>query len=47
MEYSHVSKEDKERFAKFERTMEDLRLLKCISEDLRKYRKMVKIKKYD
>ncbi|HII86049.1 TPA: hypothetical protein HA273_05715 [Candidatus Bathyarchaeota archaeon] len=36
-----------EEIAKFEKTMEELRMLKCVSEDLRSYRKMIRIKKYD
>jgi hypothetical protein len=36
-----------EEIAKFEKTMEELRLLKCVSEDLRKYRKMIRTKRND
>jgi len=36
-----------EEIAKFEKTMEELRMLKCVSEDLKSYRKMIRIKKYD
>jgi hypothetical protein len=36
-----------EEVAKFEKTMEELRLLKCVSEDLRKYRKMIRTKRND
>jgi len=36
-----------EEFAKFEKTMEELRLLRCVAEDLRNYRKMIKLKRYD
>jgi hypothetical protein len=32
---------------KFEKTMEELHLLKCLSKDLKNYRKMIKLKKYD
>ena len=32
---------------KFEKTMEELNLLKCVSKDLKNYRKMIKLKKYD
>ena len=32
---------------RFEKTMEELRLLKCLSKDLKNYRKMMKLKKYD
>jgi len=37
----------REEFAKFERTMEDLRLLKQVAQDLRNFREMMKLKKYD
>jgi hypothetical protein len=36
-----------EEFAKFETTMEELHLLKRVAEDLKSYRKMIKLKKYD
>jgi hypothetical protein len=36
-----------EEFAKFERTMEELHLLKSVAEDLKNYRKMIKLKRYD
>jgi len=36
-----------EEFAKFKRTMEELHLLKSVAEDLKNYRKMIKLKKYD
>jgi hypothetical protein len=36
-----------EEFAKFERTMEELNLLRTVAEDLKSYRKMMKLKKYD
>jgi hypothetical protein len=36
-----------EEIEKFEKTMEELRTLKCVSEDLRSYRRMIQIKKYD
>jgi hypothetical protein len=32
---------------KFEKTMEDLHLLKSVSKDLKSYRKMITLKKYD
>ena len=32
---------------KFEKTMEELHLLKCVSKDLKNYRKMIRLKKYD
>jgi hypothetical protein len=36
-----------EEITRFEKTMEELRLLKCVSKDLKNFRKMVKLKKYD
>jgi len=37
----------REEFLKFERTMEELHFLKLISEDLKSFRKMIKLRKYD
>jgi hypothetical protein len=37
----------REEFAKFERTMEELYLLRCVAEDLKSYRRMIKLKRYD
>ena len=42
-----LHREVHEEMTKFEKTMEDLRLLKCVSKDLKSYRKMIKLKKYD
>jgi hypothetical protein len=36
-----------EEFAKFERTMEELYFLKRVAQDLKNFREMLKIKKYD
>jgi division protein CdvB (Snf7/Vps24/ESCRT-III family) len=36
-----------EQMTKFEKTMQELNLLKRVSKDLRNYRKMIKLKKYD
>jgi hypothetical protein len=36
-----------EEIIRFEKTMEELRLLKCVSKDLKNYKKMIKLKKYD
>ncbi|MBN1358839.1 hypothetical protein JW988_08750 [Candidatus Bathyarchaeota archaeon] len=36
-----------EQMTKFEKTRQELHLLKCVSKDLRNYRKMIKLKKYD
>jgi len=37
----------REEFLKFERTMEELYLLKLVAEDLRSFRRMIKLKRYD
>ena len=36
-----------EELTKFEMTMEELRLVNNVSKDLKNYRKMIRIKKYD
>ncbi|MCW4054207.1 MAG: hypothetical protein NWE84_04710 [Candidatus Bathyarchaeota archaeon] len=36
-----------EQMNKFEKTMRELNLLKRVSKDLKNYRKMIKLKKYD
>ena len=36
-----------EELEKFERTMEELHLLKQVSQDLKSFREMIKVKKYD
>jgi len=36
-----------EEVAKFEKTMEELYLLKCVAEDLRSYKRMIRLKRYD
>ena len=40
-------KKASEEIAKFEKTMEELKLLKYLSQDLKNYRKMIKLKKFD
>jgi hypothetical protein len=37
----------REEFARFERTMEELRLLRSVAQDLKSFRKMMKVKRYD
>jgi hypothetical protein len=37
----------REEFVKFERTMEELHYLKRVAEDLKNFRRMIKLKKYD
>jgi len=37
----------REEFARFERTMEELKLLKRVAADLKSYRKMIRLKRYD
>jgi hypothetical protein len=36
-----------EELAKFEKIMEELHLLKRVSKDLKNYRKMIRVKRYD
>jgi len=36
-----------EEFARFERTMEELHFLKQVAQDLKSFREMIKLKKYD
>jgi hypothetical protein len=36
-----------QQLTKFEKTMQELHLLKRVSKDLKNYRKMIKLKKYD
>ena len=36
-----------EEIAKFEKTMEELHMLKNVSKDLKQHKKMLKLKKYD
>jgi hypothetical protein len=36
-----------QQMTKFTKTMEELHLLKRVSKDLKNYRKMIKLKKYD
>jgi hypothetical protein len=42
-----LHKKTSEEIAKFEKTMEELKLLKNVSKDLKNYRKMIKLKKFD
>jgi hypothetical protein len=42
-----LHREAHEEITKFEKTMEELNLLKDVSKDLKNYRKMIKLKKYD
>ena len=37
----------REEFASFQKTMEELYLLKRVSRDLRSYRRMIRLKRYD
>jgi len=37
----------REEIAKFEKTMDELHLIKNVSKDLRNYRRMIRIKQYD
>jgi len=40
-------KKIREEFARFERTMEELNLLRQVAQDLKNFREMIKLKKYD
>ena len=40
-------KKIREEFANFERTMEELRTLKQVAQDLKNFREMINVKKYD
>jgi peptidase E len=40
-------KKIREEFAEFERTMEELHFLKQVAQDLKNFREMIKLKKYD
>ena len=40
-------KKIREEFAKFERTMEELHFLKRVAHDLKSFREMINLKKYD
>ena len=42
-----LQREFSEALIKFEKTMEDLYLLQYVSKDLKNYKKMIKLKKYD
>ncbi len=37
----------RDEFAKFEKTMDELRVLKDVAEDLKNYRRMLELKRYD
>jgi len=40
-------KKIREEFTRFERTMEEIRFLKQVTQDLKSFREMLKLKKYD
>ena len=42
-----LHREVNKEMTKFKKTMEEIHLLKRISKDLKNYRKMLKLKKYD
>jgi len=42
-----LHQEVNEEMNKFKKTMQELHLLKNVSKDLKNYRKMIKLKKYD
>jgi hypothetical protein len=37
----------RDEFAKFERTMEELHFLRQVAQDLKSFREMIKLRKYD
>ena len=42
-----VLREFRREFLRFMMVMEELRFLRCVSEDLKSFRKMLKLKKFD
>jgi hypothetical protein len=46
-ENERFAKKIGEEFAKFERTMEELRFLRQVAQDLKSFREMIKLRKYD
>lgn len=46
-ENERFAKKIGEEFVKFERTMEELRFLKQVAQDLKSFREMIKLRKYD
>jgi len=40
-------KKVQEEFAKFENTMEELRALRSVADELKSFRRMIELKKYD
>ena len=47
VEDAKVLKRIREELAGFNRTMEELYLLKSVAEDLKSFRRMIKVKRYD
>jgi len=43
----HINNEIRENILKFRRTTDELNLIKRVSTDLKNYRKMIQLKKYD
>jgi len=46
-ENKRLIKKIHEEFVKFERTVEELHLLRCVAEDLKCFRRMIRLKRYD
>jgi len=46
-ETQHYVKKVQEEFAKFETTMEELRVLRSVADELRSFRRMIELKRYD
>jgi hypothetical protein len=43
----HFQQKIRDEFVKFERTMEELHFLRQVAQDLKNFREMIKLKKYD
>jgi len=47
MAQENLQQEVNQEMTKFKKTMQEIHLLKNVSKDLKNYRKMLKLKKYD
>jgi hypothetical protein len=43
----HFQQKIRDEFVRFERTMEELHFLRQVAQDLKNFREMIKLKKYD
>jgi hypothetical protein len=46
-EGEHLQRKVRDEFAKFERAMEELHFLRQVAQDLKSFREMINVKKYD